>query len=295
VTAAPEIELIAGYWTIAGDSYPLAPSEISPHSFEERVEVAARAGWKGIGLLLADLAATAARIGVAEMRRILDAHGIEHVELEFVVDWFRDGERRRKSDAYRREILAMAEKLRARDVKIAPGLGVDIAHPAPEDLVPDIPRMTEAFAAFCRDAAEHGTNVVLEIMPFSNVRTLEVGRAIVEGANHPNGALLLDLWHIARGGIPYSEIAGLPGRLIGSVELDDADAEVIGTLWDDTIHRRRLPGEGALDCRAFVEAVQATGFRGAWSVEVISETFRKRPLEEMARAAFEATMAQFGP
>ncbi len=291
-TTRPGVDLIAAYFTLAGDVYPFGPTEVSPFSFEDRVEAAAAAGWKGIGLVLADLQATAARIGLDEMRRVLDANGIEHVELEFVVDWFRDGERRRRSDACRREILAVAERLRARDVKVAPGLGADIAHPAPEDLVADVPRMTDEFALFCQDAARHGTALALEIMPFSNVRTIEVGRAIVEGAGQANGGLLLDAWHVARGGIPHDEVARLPGCLIGSVELDDADARVEGTLWEDTIHRRRLPGDGALDCRSFVRAVRATGFAGAWSVEVISAELRKRPLGEVARAAFAATMAQ---
>lgn len=123
---------------------------------------------------------------------------------------------------------------------------------------------------------------------------IEVGRAIVEGAHQPNGGLFLDTWHTGRGGIAHEEIAKIPGCLIGSVELDDADAEVKGTLWEDTIPHRRLPGEGVLDCRSFVKAILATGFRGAWSGEVISETLRKRPLKEAARAAFDATMPSSG-
>lgn len=293
MTAPPGVELLAAYFTLAGDVYPFGPTEVSPFPFEERVEAAAEAGWKGVGLVYADLQATAARIGVAGMRRVLECHGMKYLELEFLVDWFREGERRAGSDAMRRELLEMAGELGARDLKVAPGLGLDIAHPAPEDLVPDIPRMTDEFARLCQDAAQHGTSIVLEIMPFSNVRTLEVGRAIVEGADQPNGGLLLDTWHMGRGGIDYAQIATLPGRLIGSVELDDADAEVRGTLWEDTILRRRLPGEGALHCRSFVRAIQAAGFRGAWSVEILSETFRKRPLREMARAAYAASLTQF--
>ncbi len=293
MTAKPEIELLAAYFTLAGDVFPFGPTEISPFPFELRVEAAAEAGWKGLGLVHADLQATAARLGLAGMRRVLDAHGMKYLELEFLVDWFRDGDRRARSDAMRREVLEMAGELGARDLKVAPGLGVDIGHPTEEDLVPDLPRMTDEFARLCQEAAQHGTSIVLEIMPFSNVRTLEVGRAIVEGADQPNGGLLLDTWHMGRGAIDYAEIARLPGRLVGSVELDDADAEVRGTLWEDTILRRRLPGQGALDCRSFVRAVQATGFQGAWSVEVLSETFRKRPLRDMARDAYAATMATF--
>jgi hypothetical protein len=35
-----DIDLLASYWTIAGDTYPGAPSEVSPFPLRERVEVA---------------------------------------------------------------------------------------------------------------------------------------------------------------------------------------------------------------------------------------------------------------
>ena len=179
-----------------------------------------------------------------EMKRILAANGIKYVELEFLVDWHLDGEPRRKSDELRARLLAIAEIFGARNIKVGPGLGQDVNNPKPEELVPDIPRMQEAFAGLCRDAAKHGTAIVLEIMPFGNVRTIAAGRAIVEGANQPNGGLLIDIWHMARGGIDYGEIAAIPQRFISSIELDDADEKVVGSLWEDTIHQRRLAGEG---------------------------------------------------
>ena len=178
------------------------------------------------------------------MKRILAANGIKYVELEFLVDWHLDGERRKKSDELRTRLLAIAEIFGARNIKVGPGLGQDVHHPRPEELVPDIPRMQEAFAVLCRDAAKHGTAIVLEVMPFGNVRTIAAGRAIVEGANQPNGGLLLDIWHMGRGGIDYSEVAAIPHRFISSIELDDADEKVVGSLWEDTIHHRRLPGKG---------------------------------------------------
>jgi sugar phosphate isomerase/epimerase len=286
-------ELIAAYFTLAGDVYPFGPTQISPFPFRDRIEAAARAGWKGVGLIPDDVEATAAKIGYAEMKRILAANGMKYVELEFLVDWYRDGERRKESDKLRHKLLTIAETFAARNIKVGPGLGQDVTHPRPEELIPDVPRMREAFVTLCRDAAKHGTAIVLEIMPFGNVRTIEAGRAIVEGADQPNGGLLLDIWHMARGGIDYGEIAAIQPRFISSIELDDADAEVVGSLWEDTIHRRRLPGEGKLNPREFIAAVIAAGYSGPWGVEILSETFRKLPLAEMAKRSFVATMAQF--
>jgi sugar phosphate isomerase/epimerase len=291
--AAENIELIAAYFTLAGDAYPFGPTQISPFPFRDRVEAAARSGWKGMGLIPDDVDATAAKIGHAEMKRILAANGIKYVELEFLVDWHLDGERRKKSDELRARLLAIAEIFGARNIKVGPGLGQDVNNPRPEELVPDIPRMQEAFAELCRDAARHGTAIVLEIMPFGNVRTIAAGRAIVERANQPNGGLLLDIWHIARGGIDYDEITAIPQRFVSSIELDDAEEKVVGSLWEDTIHHRRLPGQGALHPQSFIRNVQKAGYRGPWGVEILSASFRKLPLADMAQKSFAATMKQF--
>lgn len=278
------IELVAAYWTIAGDVYPFAPNEISPFPFARRVEAAAEAGYKGVGLIHADLQATREQIGLNEMRRILDANGMPHVELEFITHWFSSGELRTASDKVRRELLEAAEALGARDVKIAPEFDAKGI---------DLPQVTDSFAEICQDAARYGTSIALEVMPFSNVSTLETARALVEGAAQPNGGLLLDIWHIGRGGIPYEAVAEVPRQYVVSVELDDADAEVVGTLWEDTIYQRRLCGEGVLDPPAFINAIQKSGFDSFYSVEVISKKHRVLPLEEAARRSFETTMAQF--
>jgi sugar phosphate isomerase/epimerase len=54
-----------------------------------------------------------------------------------------------------------------------------------------------------------------------------------------------------------------------------------------------LPGEGGLNPKAFIRGVRSAGYQGPWGVEILSETFRKLPLAEMAERSFKATMAQF--
>jgi sugar phosphate isomerase/epimerase len=133
----------------------------------------------------------------------------------------------------------------------------------------------------------------MEIMPMTNVRTLETGKAIVDHAGQPNGGLCLGVWHFTRGGIDYRKIAELPVSNIKSVELDDAAAEQRGSLWDDTLFHRLYPGEGSFDCPAFIAAVEAAGFDSFCGVEIINESYRKLPLREQAERAFNGTMRQF--
>ena len=49
------VELLASYWTLAGGAQPHTDKEYSPFDFKDRVEAAARAGFKGVGIWHADL------------------------------------------------------------------------------------------------------------------------------------------------------------------------------------------------------------------------------------------------
>ena len=280
----PPVELLAAYWTLAGDVYPGAPTEVSPFPLEDRVAAAAAAGWTGMGFVHEDLVATVARIGYGGIRRVLADGGIRYVEVEFLSDWDADpaSAERRASDRMRADLLEAAAELGARNLKASPHLFV--TPPA------DLDRMRDAFARLCEEARPTGASVIIEIMPFTDVRSIEDGLAIVGDA--PNGGLLLDIWHVERGGIGLAEIARIPaGRLLG-VELDDAGPP-IGDPFDDTRFRRRLPGDGDFEVPGFLRAARAAGLAAPYSgVEIISETFRRQPLEAMARTAFDATIRQ---
>src|ERR1022692_3570568 len=93
----PNVELLASYWTISG-GLPHTDREYSPYDFKDRVEAAARAGFQGFGIWHADLDQVRQKYSLREMKGILDDNGIRHVELEFLTDWFLEGDRRKQSD-----------------------------------------------------------------------------------------------------------------------------------------------------------------------------------------------------
>jgi sugar phosphate isomerase/epimerase len=211
-----KIELLAGYWTIAGDCYAMGPSEVSPFPLRERVEAASAAGYTGLGLVHQDLVFNAKAMGYPAMKRLFDDHGIAHIEVEFLGDWFESGAKRKASDHIRKDLLEAAHALGARDIKCAGEMWTEHC---------DISKMGDAFASVCEDARHVGATIAMEILPMSNVSTLETAKAIVERAAQPNGGLCLDIWHFIRGGIDFAKIRSLPTSMINSVELDDAVAE----------------------------------------------------------------------
>jgi len=280
-----EVNLLASYWTLAVGAEPHTDHEFSTAGFRERVQSAAQAGFKGFGIWHADLEHTLEKLTLQEMRQILDDNGIEHVELEFLNDWFLDGEAKRASDVRKRKLFGAAEVLRARSVKV----GDFIRQPCP------MPRLIECFAGLCKEAAEHGTKIGFEMMPFCIIDSLPLARELVEGADAANGGIFFDLWHIVKIGIPYADITRFPMRYCVGVELNDgfSKAHSMPDMHVETTQHRQLCGEGEFDVPGFIASMQAAGWRGPWGIEVLNGALRRRPIGEVTRRAFETTRAQF--
>jgi sugar phosphate isomerase/epimerase len=133
-------------------------------------------------------------------------------------------------------------------------------------------------------------------MPFSIISTVPMGAELIAAASHPAVGLLVDAWHVFRAETTLDELsdAPSPGHVFG-VELDDADPEVIGTLFEDTVERRQLCGAGVFDLPGLVTVLRELGFDGPWGVEILSESFRKLPVGEALKLAAESALAVLSP
>lgn len=279
----PNVDLIASYWTIAGPSYPHSENEYSIFDFKDRVEAAARAGFKGIGLKEVDLEHTLRRRSLKEMKRILNDNGMKHVELEFITDWFLDGEKKKKSDQTKRLLFTAAEALGARHIKVG-----DF-----DTTITPMPKLIESFATLCAEAENCGANILFELIVDAMIKTLPETLELVQGADAKNGGIMIDLWHVVKLKIPYEDVARIPPRFLLGIEINDGTLECPWSLHEDTIHHRRLCGEGEFDVKGFVRCMLQVGYSGPWGIEVLSSELRKKTLEEAATQAFQTTIAQF--
>ncbi|MCZ4519341.1 sugar phosphate isomerase/epimerase [Rhodococcus ruber] len=274
------VDLIASCWTSAGAAAPCTDDERSPVSIRERVEAVSAAGFAGFGIQHMDLAVVRDSIGYGEFRKILDGNGISIVEVEFLEDWFTDGPERVESDASRAELLRAAEVLGARVLKTGGKFHRDEF---------DAERLAPHFAKLAEDASNAGTMVGIEPAPFREIQTPQQAMAVIELADHLAGGLYIDIWHTERLDVDFAYIRSIPGNRIVGVEIDDADAEIRGSLLDDTVNNRRFPGEGIFDIPEFVSAVKSTGYSGPWAVELISAEVRSMSVREATRRAFSTT------
>jgi sugar phosphate isomerase/epimerase len=282
-------DLLGLYWTVSGPVEVHVGREWSLFDFRQRCEQAARVGFSGLGIWHADLEHILETRTLAEVKGLLDANGLRHLELEFLMDWFLDpdDERRRASDATRALLFDAAAELGAHHIKVGniPGTRCEV------------PLVTARYAELCADAASrHDARIVYEFMPFDvNVHDLDTALAVVTGAAAPNGGLAIDTWHMAKLGIEPDDLRRVPVEHLGWVELSDGCFENMPDLIDETVNHRRLPGEGEFPIAGYVAACRAAGYDGPFGVEVLSDELRNLPIEQIFDRAYATASAALVP
>ncbi|MGO4587028.1 sugar phosphate isomerase/epimerase family protein [Arthrobacter sp. 2RAF6] len=277
-------ELIASCWTSAGDIAPLNNPETSPVPIGERLEAIASTGWAGFGLAHDDLVAAKDTIGFSGLRKLIDQAGFRHVEVELLSNWW-DESRSHEWKPQFELLLEAAETLGASFIKVGTAFGEPLN---------DLDFLVEPLRRLTKEASKRGTRIALEPMPFSMVGSMPAAAELMRSVDMPDCGLVVDYWHVFRAGTSLEELShSLTAEQIFGVELNDADTEIKGTLFEDTRDNRRLCGEGDHDVTGFITTLQAIGFNGPWGVEILSEQHRKRPVLDGLQAARSTALASF--
>ncbi len=264
--------LIASHFTLTGTPAPQAPR----FSFAQRVAAAAAAGFDGIGFFTGHWEDG---MTAAEMRRIADDHGIVVAELEWLMDWWCDGARGEQSRAAEARIYEAADGLGSRHVSIA---GIPLGEHA------ETAAVAERFAALCERAEQHDLLVGIEFFPGSAIRDARAAWDIARWAGE-NGGVLVDSWHYFRGAADPEQLRAIPANRIVAVQFDDADQEMVGSLFEDTTLRRRLPGAGSFDLVGFIRLLDEIGVEAPVSVEILSPEQQGYPIIEASRLAHDSS------
>src|SRR4051794_19490394 len=91
-------DLLCCYWTASGPVEVHVGREWSLFDFADRCAVAAKAGFRGIGLWHADLEHVLETHSLDEMARIMADNGLDLLELEFLMEWFLDPSDERRGE-----------------------------------------------------------------------------------------------------------------------------------------------------------------------------------------------------
>lgn len=241
----------------------------SRHSLPARLAAARRVGYEGIWLHLRDYAEQrAAGYSDADLATMLADAGMGLAGVEFLTGWDGDDPAAAPNEDL---IWRMADAFGPVPLSVGAFAASGDHH-----------QLAARFTALAARAAAHGVPLGLEIVPWSRVPDLQTAGALLDLV--PEAGLVIDSWHVFRGGIDLAALARLPADRIFAIQINDALAAPRLALAQDTLHRLSC-GAGELPLADFVRALRQSGCRVPLSVEIISPELAALELDAAAIAS----------
>jgi sugar phosphate isomerase/epimerase len=159
---------------------------------------------------------------------------------------------------------------------------------SPADLgTGDLTRAVAAVREVGDIGAAHGVRVALEApSQAAQLNTIERLRELLARAGHPSCGLLVDAYHLHRGGGGLRAVEDLEPGEIAYVQFSDVPAS--GLQPGQTLDRLP-PGQGIVPFRAFFELIARSGYVGYCSYEAPNPAAWTRDPETVAREALAVT------
>ena len=176
-------------------------------------------------------------------------------------------------DSLRNRVFARAE----RKFDVMEELGCDLlmicSNVAPNSLG-GIERAAADLHELGERASKRGIRVAFEALAWGrHISDYRDAWEAVRRASHPAVGLVLDTFHILARKTDLSAIRAIPRDRIFLVQMADAPLLQMDYLsWSR--HFRNFPGQGDLPLLEFMEALAATGYDGALSLEIFNDQFR---------------------
>ena len=261
----------------------LNTSTIRPAGLLEKIAIAARNGYAAIELWTEELTRfEQSGRSLSELRRILDDEGLAVASVITLSDWM-------QSRGFHKETAYREARRRLRQAA-AVGAAHMVASPVPDAPHLDIPLAAARYRELLEEGEAFGVRPAMEFLGFQhNLFQLEQALAIVHQADHPHGCVVLDPFHLYRGGSGFGGLKDLSSTAIAVCHFNDAPASP--PQFEQTDADRVYPGDGILPLKAFLKDLDAIGYGGFLSLELFNPHYWTRDLEEVAGTGREKTEA----
>jgi len=237
----------------------LNASTIRPTPIIEKLQVAARAGFGGIELWHNEIEDYLQQGGtLADLHKRIQDLGLIVPSTINLKGWF---DAMSDSDP--------AWELCRKRMSDAAALGVKYVVAGPPQTASEWQRGVENYGKLLRMGREIGVLPSMEFLGFvEQIHTIESARRIVREAKESGGTIVLDPFHIYRGGGSFDSVRDLTPDEISICHFNDARFEIPRT--EQTDADRVLPGEGELPLVEMLRDLIRIGYQGALSLELFS-------------------------
>jgi 2-keto-myo-inositol isomerase len=262
-------------------TYALNTSTIRPQGLMDKIEIAAEAGYDAIELWNDDLTAYEQDGGsLADVKRALDDRGLFVPSVIALHGWLdTTGEEHQQAVEEAKRRMAQAVAIGAPHIVASPPRGVA-----------DLQVGGKNYRELLEIGQEIGVKPAMEFLGFvSGVHKVEHAWEVITAADHPDSTIVLDPFHIYRGGGENDDIRGIPEDKIAIFHFNDAPTEPPRA--EQTDADRVYPGDGILDLREMISILKAAGYGRTISLELFNPSYWEDDPREVARIGLEKMKA----
>ncbi len=235
-------------------------------SVDQQIDKVAKAGFDGIELWMRDIMTYLKNGGTtASLNEKLEKGNLVLENIIGFAPWCSDdiGERKKAIEQMYNE-MRITHELGGKFIA-APVMGIKAL---------DCSQFV-AYAQRYRDILEltSSTSVIplLEVWGTGALNKLSDCAKIVIETGHPDAAMLLDFYHLYRGGSGYNTLDSLNGKRLPVIHMNDFPATPPRESLTDA--DRVLPGEGICPFDSILPKLYESGFRGGLSVELFNKGY----------------------
>ncbi|WP_373519057.1 sugar phosphate isomerase/epimerase family protein [Pricia sp.] len=250
---------------------------------DQQIDKVAATGFDGIELWMRDVKSYLESGGTtAILRQKLQTGNLILEDMIGFSPWCSDdaGERKKAVAQLRKEMLLTAE-LGGKYIA-APVLSLKTLDPAKFDAY------IERYSAILDLKSETTVTPLLELWGMGALHKLADCAKIAIGTAHPDAAILLDFYHIYRGGNSWETLDLLNGARLPVIHINDYPATPSSDKLTDA--DRVLPGEGICPFDEILPKLYASGFRGGLSVELFNKDYwASMDVDTLLKKSYEST------
>ena len=231
-----------------------------------QIDMVANAGFDGVELWMRDIQAYLEKGGKAEqLKRKLEDRGLILENIIGFSKWCSDDpeERKKAMEQLREEMMIIAQM--GGKFIAAPVQGIESLDRNKYD------DYAERYNAILNLGDETGVTPILELWGMGALNKVSDCAQIAIATGHPKATMLLDFYHVYRGGNDWDTVDLLNGNRLPVIHINDYPSSPSYELLKDS--DRVLPGEGVCPFNELIPKLYNAGFRGGFSVELFNKEY----------------------
>ena len=233
---------------------------------DRQIDLIAAAGFDGTELWMRDIRAYLEKGGMrADLKEKLEAGNLVLENIIGFSQWCNDNaeERKKALEVLRDEMEIIADL--GGGYIATPIMGIERLDPARFD------EYASRYRAILELGDQTGVVPLLELWGMGALHRVSDCAQIAVATGHPKASVLLDIYHVHRGGNAWDTVDLLNGGRLPVIHMNDYPAT---PAWNElTDADRVLPGEGACPFNTVIPKLYKAGFRGGFSVELFNRGY----------------------